>query len=84
MATQTNVPQSLNHSKLAVVPLPAPQTISQLALQTLVVHLVRLDVKVEFAEQSVRSRLGSWCTAAVDNCAIALKYCLHREIGGDE
>ena len=31
MATQTNVPQSLQQSKLTAVPFPAPQDITELA-----------------------------------------------------
>jgi hypothetical protein len=35
MATQTNVPQSVEQSKLTVVPFPAPQAITQLEVTIL-------------------------------------------------
>jgi hypothetical protein len=61
MATQTNVPQLNQQSKLAVVPFPAPQAISQLELVTFLSlkgRLHQLEEQVEQAEQSIKMRLG--------------------------
>jgi hypothetical protein len=60
MATQTNVPQLKQQSKLAVVPFPAPQAVTQLELATLLAlrgRLHQLEAQVEEAAQSIKSRL---------------------------
>ena len=68
MATITNVPQSFEQSKSAVVPFPAPQEISQLELAALLSlrgRLHQLEQQVEAAEQSIKSRQqhegGGYC-----------------------
>ena len=60
MATSQNVPQSVEQSKLAVVPFPAPQAITQLELTILLSlrgRLHQIEEQVEAAEQSIRARL---------------------------
>jgi hypothetical protein len=60
MATQQSIPQSLGQSKLAVVPFPAPQTISQLELTALLSlrgRLHQIEEQVSAAEQSIKTRL---------------------------
>jgi hypothetical protein len=60
MATQTNVSQSVEQSKLTVVPFPAPQAITQLELTVLLSlrgRLHQLEEQVEAAEQSIKARL---------------------------
>ena len=55
MATQQSIPQSL-----AVVPFPAPQTITQLELTVLLAlrgRLAQLASQVQEAEQSIKTRL---------------------------
>jgi hypothetical protein len=62
MATQQSIPQSLSQSKLAVVPFPAPQAITQLELATFLSlrgRLHKLQEQVENAEQSIKIRLES-------------------------
>ena len=60
MATQTNVSQSVEQSKLTVVPFPVPQPITQLELTALLSlrgRLHQLQEQVEAAEQSIKTRL---------------------------
>jgi hypothetical protein len=60
MATQTNVPQSVEQSKLAVVPFPAPQPITQTELILLLGmrgRLHQLEAQVQEAEQYIKTRL---------------------------
>ena len=60
MATQTNVSQSVEQSKLAAVPFPAPQAITQLELTVLLAlrgRLHQLQEQVDAAEQSIKTRL---------------------------
>lgn len=60
MATQTNVPQCNQQSKLAIVPFPAPQAITQLELATLLSlrgRLHQLEEQVQEATQSIKTRL---------------------------
>jgi hypothetical protein len=59
MATPTNVPQSVEQSKLTVVPFPAPQGITQLELTVLLSlrgRLHQLQEQVEAAEQSIKGQ----------------------------
>jgi hypothetical protein len=61
MATQANVPSSVQLPKLAVLPFAAPQAITQLELSALLcpngrVH--QLEEQVDAAEQSISVRLG--------------------------
>ena len=60
MATATNVPQSVEQSKLAVVPFPAPQPITQTELILVLGmrgRLHQLQKQVEEAEQYIKTRL---------------------------
>jgi len=60
MATQTNVSQSVEQSKSAVVQFPASQAITQLELIVLLSlrgRLHQLQEQVEAAEQSIKARL---------------------------
>jgi len=60
MATSHTVAPSIEQSKLAVVPFPAPQPVSQLellALTSLRGRLHQLQEQVEQAEQSIKARL---------------------------
>src|ERR1700682_6365681 len=60
MATQTNVPQCNPQSKLAIVPFPAPEAVTQLELATLLAlrgRLHQLETQVEEATQSIKTRL---------------------------
>src|SRR5882724_12771530 len=60
MATTQNLSEVLTQSKLAVVPFPAPQAISQLELVTFLSlkgRLRQLQSQVEQAEQSIKTRL---------------------------
>ena len=60
MATQQSIPQLVEQSKLAVVPFPPPQAITQLELAALLSlrgRLRQVTEQVEAAEQSIKSRL---------------------------
>ena len=60
MATQQSIPQSIEQSKLAVVPFPAPQAVTQLELTALLSlrgRLHQLEQQVSEAEQSIKTRL---------------------------
>jgi hypothetical protein len=62
MVTQQSISQSLSQSKSAVVPFPAPHTITQLELTALLSlrgRLYQLQEQVEAAEQSIKTRLES-------------------------
>ena len=87
MATQTNVPQSLQQSKLAVVPFPAPQTITQLeltALLSLRARLHQIEKQVEDAEQSVKSRLEAGCSIEEGDHIAELKESFRRNVAWRE
>jgi hypothetical protein len=60
MATNQNVPELLTQSKLAVVPFPAPNPITQTELMLLLGmrgRLRQLQEQVEQAEQYIKTRL---------------------------
>ena len=60
MATQQTISQSLEQSKLAVVPFPAPEPITQLeiaAFLSLRARLHQIQDQVSQAEQSIKARL---------------------------
>ena len=83
MATQTNVPQSLQQSKLTVVPFPAPQTITQLelaALLSLRARLSQLEKQVGTAELSMKTRLESGCSIEDGDHVAALKENFRRNV----
>jgi hypothetical protein len=57
MATQQSIPQSIQQSKLSVVPFPAPTQITQLELAaffSLRGRLHQLQQQVEAAEESIK------------------------------
>lgn len=58
MATQSNVPQSVQHSKLAVVPFPALQCVSQLEIAVLLSLIYRLHQLQEQVESESRLAAG--------------------------
>lgn len=65
MATQTNVSQSVEQSKLAVVQFPASQAITQLELTVLLSlrgRLSQIETQVEEAEKSIQGRLEAGCS----------------------
>ena len=83
MATQTNVPQSLQQSKLAVVPFPAPQAVTQLeltALLSLRARLHQIEEQVETAEQSIQSRLEGGCSVEEGDHRASLKENFRRNV----
>ena len=83
MATATNVPQSAEQSKLAVVPFPAPQTVSQLeilALLSLRGRLHQIEEQVEQAEQSIKDRLEKGCPIEEGDHTAELKENLRRNV----
>jgi len=60
MSATQNVSEHLTQSKLAVVPFPAPQAVTQLELAKLLSlrgRLHQLEEQVEQAEQSIKTRL---------------------------
>src|SRR5712664_1231941 len=83
MATQTNVPQLNQQSKLVVVPFPAPQTITQLeltALLSLRARLNQLEKQVESAETSIKTRLEAGCAVEEGDHVAALKENFRRNV----
>jgi hypothetical protein len=83
MATQTNVPQSLQQSKLTIVPFPAPQTVTQLELATLLSlrgRLHQIEQQVETAEQSIKSRLEAGCSIEEGDHVAGLKESFRRNV----
>jgi hypothetical protein len=72
MATQTNVSQSVERSKITVVPFPVPQTITQLELTILLSlrgRLYQIEEQVEAAEQSIKARLETGASLETDHRA---------------
>jgi hypothetical protein len=83
MATQTNVPSSAQQSKLAVVPFPAPQAVTQLELAALLSlrgRLHQLEEQVETAEASIKSRLESGCEIETGDHTARLKESFRRNV----
>src|SRR5258708_4027310 len=83
MATQTNVPQSLEQSKLAVVPFPAPQAITQLeltALLSLRARFNQIEKQIETAESSIKSRLQAGCSIEEGDHVAELKENFRRNV----
>jgi len=83
MATQQSIPQSVEPSKLTVVPFPAPQGISQLELTLLLAlrgRLHQLETQVEIAEESIKSRLKAGCSVEEGDHAIELKTSYRRNV----
>ena len=83
MATQQSIPQSIEQSKLVVVPFPAPQTVSQLEILTLLslrARLHQIEKQVEDAEQSIKSRLESGCSVEEGDHVALLKPTSRRNV----
>jgi hypothetical protein len=83
MATQTNVPQSVEQSKLTVVPFPAPQAVSQLELLTFLSlrgRLRQLQEQVEAAEQSIKARLETGASLEPGDHRAELKENFRRNV----
>jgi len=83
MATATNVPQSVEQSKLAVVPFPPPQAITQLELAAFLSlrgRLRQLTEQVEAAEQSMKSRLEKGCSIEEGDHTAELKESFRRNV----
>jgi hypothetical protein len=83
MATQTNVPQSVQQSKSAIVPFPAPQPITQLELSALLSlrgRLHQLEEQVEAAEQSIQARLEVGCSVEHGDHIAKLKTNSRRNV----
>ena len=83
MATQTNVSQSVEQSKLTVVPFPAPQNVTQLELAALLSlrgRLSQIEKQVESAESSIKSRLESGCSIEEGDHTAELKESFRRNV----
>jgi hypothetical protein len=83
MATQTNVSQSVEQSKLTVVPFPAPQAITQLELAALLSlrgRLSQIEEQVEAAEQSIKVRLETGASLEPGNHRAELKENFRRNV----
>jgi hypothetical protein len=83
MATATNVPQSVTQSKLAVVPFPAPQPITQTELTLLLGmrgRLHQLQEQVEQAEQYIKTRLEKGAILEPGDYRAELKENLRRNV----
>src|SRR5262249_43774703 len=76
MATQQIVSPAVSQSKLAVVPFPAPQAVTQLELAafcSIRSRLHQLQQQVEAAEASIKSRLESGCEIEAGDHTAVLK-----------
>jgi predicted phage gp36 major capsid-like protein len=83
MATQTNVPQLNQQSKLAIVPFPAPQAITQLeltALLSLRARFNQLEKQIETAESSIKTRLEAGCSIEEGDHHAELKENFRRNV----
>ena len=81
-ATQT-VPQSLEQSKLIVVPFPAPKGVAQLELGLLLSlrgRLHQLQEQVEAAELSIKTRLETGATLEPGDHRAELKENFRRNV----
>jgi len=83
MATSSNVSPSVQQSKLAVVPISAPQTITQLELTVLLSlrgRLSQLEEQVVAAEQSIKSRLEAGASLESGDHRAELKENFRRNV----
>jgi hypothetical protein len=83
MATQHIVPSAVEQSKLAVVPFPAPETVTQLELSALLSlrgRLHQLEGQVESAESSIKSRLQAGGSVEEGDHSVELKTSLRRNV----
>jgi hypothetical protein len=82
MATQSVI-HPVGQSKIAVVPFPAPQPITQTELLLLLGmrgRLHQLETQVEAAEQSIKDRLEEGCSVEEGDHTAALKENLRRNV----
>ena len=87
MATQQSIPQSVEQSKLAVVPFPAPQPITQLELTVLLAlrgRLAQLESQVQEAEQSIKTRLEKGAVLESGDHRAKLKENFRRNVSWKE
>src|SRR5262249_55479029 len=83
MATQQIVSPAVSQSKLALVPFPAPQAVTQLELAafcSIRSRLHQLQQQVEAAEASIKSRLESGCEIEAGDHSAVLKESFRRNI----
>jgi hypothetical protein len=83
MATQQSIPQSLEQSKLTVVPFPAPQSVTQLELTALLSLRARyhqIEKQIETAESSIKSRLEAGCSIEEGDHTAQLKENFRRNV----
>lgn len=83
MATQQSIPQSIEQSKLAIVPFPAPQAITQLeltALLSLRARFNQIEKQIETAESSIKSRLQAGCSIEEGDHVAELKENFRRNV----
>jgi len=83
MATQTNVSPSVQQSKLSIVPISAPQAITQLELTILLAlrgRLSQLQAQVDTAEQSIKARLATGASLEPGDHRAELKENFRRNV----
>jgi hypothetical protein len=81
--TQTNVPQSVEQSKSAVVQFPASRAITQLELTVLLSlrgRLSQLKEQVKAAEQSIKARLETGASLETGDHRAELKENFRRNV----
>jgi len=87
MSATQSIPQSVEQSKLAVVPFPAPEPITQLELAAFLSlrgRLHQLEKHVEDAEQSIKERLEKGCLVEEGDHTATLKENLRRNVAWRE
>ena len=83
MATSQNLSEDVTQSKLAVLPFPAPQAITQLELATLLSmrgRLHQLEEQVETAESSIKNRLEAGCSVEQGDHTAKLSQSFRRNV----
>jgi hypothetical protein len=83
MSASQNLSEVLTQSKLAIVPFPAPQGITQLELAALLSlrgRLHQLQEQVESAEQSIKTRLETGATLEPGDLRAELKENFRRNV----
>jgi hypothetical protein len=83
MATHTNVPQSLFHSKSALVFPFSVQAITQrelFAILTIRDRLSQVETKIESAEVPIKGLSGEWCPVGLSDHIAELKINSGRDL----
>jgi hypothetical protein len=83
MSASQNLSEVLTQSKLAIVPFPAPQGITQLELAALLSlrgRLHQLQEQVESAEQSIKTRLETGATLEPGDLRAEFKENFRRNV----